>query len=287
MRCVMNNRVTIILILVMLILLGGCSRRTMDNVDIHPPRQGLLHYMQQDQMANVSDRGYKVKLKTAVPTVSSKSEVNLMLEVVDPSGIPVTTFTEDMTKLMHLIIVSSDLSSFSHVHPVYEGAGKFSVKFQFPFGGDFLLITEFKPDRQNVTVYKQWMRVEGDKPQAGQLTPDTIFHKTIGGVNISLSMMPDVKEVKAGQMAMLNFHLTDATTGKPIPLEPYLGTSGHCVILDSKAKQYLHVHAAGEMSRGSSVMFHTEFPASGTYKVWGQFQYQGKVIIVPFVISVQ
>ena len=283
----MNNRMIVIGLLITLILVGGCSSRTMDNVDIHPPTQGLLHYLKKDQMANVSDRGYKVLVKTAAPIVRSKREVQLSLEVVDPSGIPVNTLSEDMTKLMHLIIVSSDLSSFSHVHPKYEGAGKFTVKFQFPFGGDFLLISEFMPDRQGLTVYKQWLKVKGDKPQAEQLTPDTTLHTTIDGVNVSLSMMPDAREVKAGQMAMLTFHLTDASTGKPISLEPYLGTSGHCVILDSKAKQYLHVHAAGEMSRGASVMFHTEFPAKGIYKVWGQFQYKGNVIVVPFVISVQ
>ncbi|MFC5652549.1 hypothetical protein ACFPYJ_26205 [Paenibacillus solisilvae] len=285
----MNNRkaAIVFLLTIILIIVSGCSGHTMDNVDIHPPTQGLLHYLQKDQMANVSDRGYKVSVKTSSAAVSSKNEAQLTLEVADPSGVPVNSFTEDMTKLMHLIIVSSDLSSFSHVHPEYEGEGKFTVKFKFPSGGDYLLITEFMPGDKGLTVYKQWIKVEGDKPQAKKLTPDTDLERNIDGVNISLSMMPDAKEVRAGQMAMLDFRLTDAATGKDIPLEPYLGTSGHCVILDSKAKQYLHVHAVSEMSRGSSVMFHTAFPTSGTYKVWGQFQYRGKVIVVPFVITVQ
>ncbi len=49
----MNNRMIVIGLLITLILVGGCSSRTMDNVDIHPPTQGLLHYLKKDQMANV------------------------------------------------------------------------------------------------------------------------------------------------------------------------------------------------------------------------------------------
>jgi hypothetical protein len=35
------------------------------------------------------------------------------------------------------------------------------------------------------------------------------------------------------------------------------------------------------------VMFHTQFPSAGVYKVWGQFQVDGKVITAPFVVQVR
>ncbi len=35
-----------------------------------------------------------------------------------------------------------------------------------------------------------------------------------------------------------------------------------------------------------TVMGHTEFPTGGLYKLWGQFQRNGKVITVPFVVNV-
>ncbi|WP_090977466.1 hypothetical protein [Paenibacillus sp. CF384] len=272
-----------------MLLLGGCSGKPLRNVEIDPPTRGLLHYLQQDQMTNVSDRGYKVIVaEEEEKSAQSGREIGLELQVLDPSGVPVERFTEDMTKLMHLIVVSADLSTFSHVHPVHEGQGKFKVKLSFPHGGRFLLISEFMPDDVGLTVYKKWITVGGEEPASEKLTVSESMQTVVAGVEVTLTAMPDVQEIKAGEMAMLNFTLKDAATGKPIKLEPFLGTAGHCVILDESATQYLHVHAVSGMSSGSSssVMFHTQFPKAGLYKLWGQFQYQGKVLVVPFVIKV-
>lgn len=274
-------------ILIGSIFLGGCSDSNFNNVDINPPTKGLLHYLQQGQMANVSDNGYRVRVESSAAQVKSDTEVELTLRVLDPSGMPVQTFSEDMTKLMHLIVVSSDLSSFSHLHPEYKGKGTFSITHKFPSGGKFLLISEFMPDKRGVTVYKQWITVKGVSPKAEKLVPDTILQKTVDGLDVSLSMMPDANYLAAGQTAMLNFRFTDAKTNKPVRLEPYLGTAGHCVILNDQANQYLHVHAVKDMSTGENVMFHTMFPVRGNYKLWVQVQYSGKVIVVPFVIKVQ
>ncbi|WP_143111539.1 hypothetical protein [Paenibacillus sp. BC26] len=268
------------------LLLGGCTAKPLRNVEIDPPTRGLLHYLQQDQMTNVSDRGYKVTVAEE-KSVESGREIEIELQVLDPSGLPVERFTEDMTKLMHLIIVSADLSTFSHVHPVHEGQGKFKVKLSFPHGGRFLLISEFMPDDVGLTVYKKWITVGGTEPALEKLTVSESMQTVVSGVEVTLTAMPDMKEIKAGEMAMLNFTLKDAATGNPIKLEPFLGTSGHCVILNESATQYLHVHAVSDMSAGtSSVMFHTQFPKAGTYKLWAQFQYQGKVLVAPFVIKV-
>ncbi|WP_308635912.1 hypothetical protein [Paenibacillus silvisoli] len=269
-----------------LLLLGGCTGEPLRNVEVQPPTRGLLHYLQQDRMTNVSDRGYKVTI-AAEQGAKIGQDAELTLQVVDPSGMPVEQFTEDMTKLMHLIVVSSDLSSFSHVHPMHEGKGLFKTKVSFPHGGRFLLISEFMPNEEDLTVVKQWVTVDGEEPAREQLVPAKSLETAVDGVNVTLSMMPGLSEVKAGEMAMLQFTLRDAETGEAVKLEPYLGTSGHCVILDESATQYLHVHAATEMSTGSSVMFHTEFPKAGVYKLWGQFQYKGKVLVVPFVVEVK
>ncbi|SEN83941.1 hypothetical protein [Paenibacillus sp. OV219] len=275
-------------IMIILLALSGCAGKPMTNVEIHPPSKGLIHYLQQDQMANVSDHGYRAPVDTtSARKLQSEEEASIELQVLDPSGQPVQHFKEDMTKLMHLIVVSSDLSTFQHIHPDYVGNGWFHAKVNFPHGGQFLLISEFMPDSAGLTVYKQWVTVDGEKADSKKLEPDKQLTQTVDGLQITLSAMPDAAEVRAGDMAMLNFTLKDAATGKFIQLEPYLGTAGHCVILDEKAKQYLHVHATTDMSSASNVMFHTQFPKAGIYKLWGQFQYKGKVIVAPFVIEVK
>ncbi|SFJ00381.1 hypothetical protein SAMN02799624_02948 [Paenibacillus sp. UNC496MF] len=271
----------------LLALLGGCASGTMSGVDAHPPTKGLLHVLQQaGQMGNVSDRGYRVEVEAAEGQPEGGRETELRLRVLNPSGQPAEDLAEDMTKLMHFIVVSKDLAEFQHLHPTYEGGGAFSLKLTFPHGGPFLLIAEFMPDGKGLTVYKTWIEVGGAKPEANPPVPSAAPSVVADGIEVKLASMPAAGELKAGEMAMLDFSLRKAETGKRIVLEPYLGTPGHCVILDANAQQYLHVHAATEMSTGSSVMFHATFPKAGVYKLWGQFQYEGKVITAPFVVTV-
>jgi len=277
-----------ILLPAILLLDSGCTA-SVSNVDIDPPTSGILHYLQQSSMANVSDNGYQVQISGMDGTDRLFSGNNeLSLRVLDPSGKPVTKFTEDMTKLMHLIIVSRDLSSFQHLHPAYAGEGRFEVTAEFATGGEYLLIEEFVPDNKPITVTKQWVHITGEERPDTALSPSHgTVQTTVDGLSAMISVMPDLDSLKAGQMVMLDYHLTDAKTGEPVELEPYLGTAGHCVILNEQANQYVHVHAMEEMSSGSNVMFHTAFPAAGKYRIWGQFQYKGEVVIVPFDIEVQ
>ncbi|NBD27621.1 hypothetical protein [Paenibacillus glycinis] len=281
------------LLALLLLLLNGCGSATMAGVDVHPPTKGLLHYLQQaGQMGNVSDRGYRVAVEADGMDEDGRpvggQEISLALQVLDPAGRPVDEFAEDMTKLMHFIVVSKDLADFQHLHPVYEGEGRFGVKLTFPNGGPFLLVSEFMPDGKGLTVYKTWIDVGGEEPGAAKLKPDASpTSVTVDGIEIKLSAMPELNELKAGGTVMLDFALRKADTGERIVLEPYLGTAGHCVILDENARQYLHVHAVSEMSTGSSVMFHAAFPKAGVYKLWAQFQYQGRVYTAPFVVNVQ
>jgi len=265
------------------ILLLGCSAPPMYNKDYEPPSKGLLPYLQKGSMAaNPSDQGYSV----LVYDVEEGGKV-MLLQVLNPSGERVRDFSEDMTKLMHLIVVSRDLQFFSHVHPDYEGEGIFRTELDLSYGGDFLLAAEFIPDRKGITVHKQWIRGEGVPPSILDLAVSESYVETVGQAEFELSVYPGFKELRSGEMAMLVFSYRDADTGGPIELEPYLGTGGHCVILDETAQQYVHVHAVEGMSSSGSVMFHAEFPAAGTYKLWGQFQLKGEVLVVPFVIEVR
>lgn len=47
------------------------------------------------------------------------------LHIVDKMGGPVTKFQVDQTKLMHLIVVRSDLTNYQHLHPTLGGGGVF------------------------------------------------------------------------------------------------------------------------------------------------------------------
>jgi hypothetical protein len=274
--------------LAVLLLVTACSSRSMDDFERNPADRGLLHALQTSEMKDPTSRGYTVQVETKKGGLDDEREQTLTLHVLNPEGKPVSKFTLDMTKLFHLIVVSRDLSSFAHIHPDYKGDGTFEVSYRFPFGGEFQLVSEFAPDGQDVAVYRQWVDVAGEKHPGEPMRPDALLQHTIGSVSVTLNVAPDLRTLKAGQMAMLNFHLTDAATGRPIAeVQPYLGTLGHVAVMDATASRYLHVHAVDDMSGGADVMFHTAFPAAGVYKIWGQFQVQGEPVVAPFVLRVQ
>ncbi len=69
-------------------------------------------------------------------------------------------------------------------------------------------------------------------------------------------------------------------------LEPYLGAVGHVVILSADAESYLHVHPLDEKASGPDAEFATIF-RKAAYKIWGQFQHNGEILTVPFVVDVK
>jgi hypothetical protein len=70
-------------------------------------------------------------------------------------------------------------------------------------------------------------------------------------------------------------------------LEPYLGAMAHFVIVSENTQDFLHAHPVGGIKTGSSVISTiTNFPRAGIYKLWAQFQRQGQIVTVPYVLSV-
>ncbi|MBY0598821.1 hypothetical protein [Bacillus bingmayongensis] len=208
----------------------------------------------------------------------------LAIEVKDSQNKPIEDYEINHEKKMHLIVVSKDLSYFNHIHPTYDGNGKFNVDVSFPKGGEYKFIADFIPKGGSQTTQTHTIKVEGTEQKVEPLQTDESLVKAADGKEITLSYDG---ELKPNKEVMLNFSIKDAATKKPITdLETYLGAIGHVVILSEDTEQYLHVHPADSKTMGPEAMFHTEFPTSGTYKIWAQFQHKGKVFTVPYVITI-
>jgi hypothetical protein len=184
---------------------------------------------------------------------------------------------------MHLIVVSKDLLYFDHIHPEYKGNGEFRVTTQFPAGGEYTVIAEFIPTGMAVMTKTQWMTVQGSASKAATIKPDKNLTKIVDGKEITLSF----DHMMSGMDLNMTFNIKDAKTKEPITnLQPYLGAVGHVVILSADTEMYLHVHPTEEKATGPEAKFMTSFSKSGVYKVWGQFQQNGKVFVVSFVVNV-
>lgn len=254
----------------------------------------------------------------------------------------VADFKLNHEKLMHLIVVSKDLTWFNHVHPDYIAYGAMVQQITLPRAGSYKLYADYTPLRRvpgslngasgsqevaqkvfevspspDVTeaTFGKTAKLVADKPAGGWITKVITAHPESEpdakpGDQYQVALMPMPATIRAGEDAMLHFQIRDAA-GNPVKdLQPYLGAMGHAVILSEDSEIFLHSHPmegghdmdAPDTAQsganpipvpsrtelgGPDVMFHTNFPAPGLYKVWGQFQHKDLIITAPFVVKVE
>lgn len=237
------------------------------------------------QDASHSSNLVHAKLSTPSPLVSN-TPTPLTIEIQNAQGQAIQTFDRFQEQLMHLIVVNQDLSFFQHLHPKYEGNGRFTIATQFPHAGTYTLFSSYKPTGQAEQVSVLTVQAQGH--QALPMPIDFNHTDTIGQTRVKLHLSEAT--VKAGQEVAIHLNLQDVTTGKPVDdLQPYLGEQGHLVILRSAASitsaDYIHAHAVNSGKPGQ-VQFFTQFPQPGLYKLWGQFKRKGEVITAAFWIRV-
>jgi hypothetical protein len=242
---------------------------------------------EEEQVIEVSDRiitdDVKVDWKIEDNNQASEQETRIRLTITQ-NGEPISDFDINHEKLLHLIIISKDLSYFNHVHPEYKGKGVFEIANEFPSGGEYRVVADFKPTNGGSMSVMEWITIEGETAPTEAVVTDPILEKKVDGMRVSLSFEP---QLQAGVESTLTFTLVDEQTNQPITeLEPYLGSIGHVVVFSEDAERYLHVHAIEDQGSGPDALFETDFPTSGVYKIWGQFQKDGRVFTVPFVVSV-
>jgi len=276
----MTKAERILLAFFILCLLAGCGssddREAIATADAH-----LDSHAGHD---NHDSNGLQAMFSFSSGEPRAKEKEELAVHITDETGKPIKDFEQNHEKLLHLIIVSKDLSYFSHLHPAYEGNGIFRVPLTFPAGGKYRVFTDFKPVRGESTTLGEWLKVEGAPGKTVSVQVDQVQEKVVGDKEISLS----TNKLKVNEEATLTFSIRDARTKEQIrDLEPYLGATGHVVILSRDADHYLHVHPLDEASSGPDAQFVTSFPKPGIYKIWGQFQHRGEVFTVPFVVQVE
>jgi hypothetical protein len=217
--------------------------------------------------------------------IDGKLKINqpkkLIILIQDAQGKSVTKFDTFQEKLMHLIVVSDDLQVFQHLHPKHQGNGQFTIDAALPSPGPYTLVADYKPSGNMEVVSLMTLLVPG---KVSVTTTTTLQRsKTIGTTKINLST--SAPEIKAREEVGITFSLTDAMK-KPIQdLKPYLGAQGHLVVIRQSKKiiqtDYVHAHAMKGTDVGE-VVFMTKFPQLGKYKIWGQFNRGGKIIVADF-----
>lgn len=278
---------------------------TTNALGIHAAHIKAAQQAQQGNFSNIpglsGDRSlrYTVNLEHSV-SVSSNQDTNLTFRIFDAnSGDSVTQYDTVYTKLMHLVIVDSQLKYFTHIHPNKNSDGTFSITTSFPHDGIYHLYIDFQP----TGAFEQQIGFTLNVGSVSNTTPstqpvDTNLTKDFGNYKVSL-FEPDnlnASDLSNGNQT-LTFRVRDTKTKQPITnLKPYLGALGHLVMVNESTYDYIHVHPTTSVpdtptySGGPDVDF---LPLGlygpikpGLYRVFAQFNPGGNLFVADFTIKI-
>jgi P-type Cu+ transporter len=223
---------------------------------------------------------YNINFQVASPTAGVPSQLSFVV-TEQKVGDPIETFELSHDRLMHLIIVDETLSYFAHVHPVLQ-SGAFHVSHVFPSPGQYKLWADVKPAGSAPVLAAFRLDVA-----SGSTTSDSGEESGLAGHQVTLTPM----DAPLHQAIELTFEIADPE-GRPVTdLEPLMAAGGHCVIISSDLRDFLHVHPVEEVDAtwrgGPQVKFITSFDRPGRFKAWGQFQRLGELITAAFNLNVR
>lgn len=248
-----------------------------------------------------SHRSYAIQV-TQKPNVASSNEpVTIKYQIKNDREEIIKDFAIVHERAMHFVVVRKDLANFQHLHPVKnEQTGEFSIDVSFPTDGEYRFYADFTPGEDDnpmklpVTVFDDITvgNTVNYSPQA--LVADTNTNKTVNNYQITYSFPPEVKSEEE-----MTYSLTVTRNSEPVMLENYLGALGHSVMIKEGSLDYIHTHAgepngtAGHEehrmgSTSSNMMRFTtnNLPGAGKYKIFTQFQHQGKVQVTEYTVNV-
>lgn len=230
----------------------------------------------------ISEGGYTLDLKT--PRVTAGEKAELRFAVVDESAERnVTAFRREHGKELHLIVASRDLTTYRHLHPVRAADGTWSTPVELPKAGGYRVFADFTPDVEAA----EGLTLGADLAVSGSSKPDSLPRPertaTVDGYQVTLR-----GDLRPGAGSELKLDV--AKGGKPVTdLQPYLGAYGHLVALRSGDLAYLHVHPNGEPGDGRTkpgpeISFTATAPSKGAYRLFLDFQHEGKVRTAAFTV---
>jgi hypothetical protein len=218
---------------------------------------------------SVSENGYTLQLAAATPT--------LRFQISGPDAKPVTEFDVEHDKKLHLIVVRRDGSGYQHLHPEMAADGTWSTPLSLPAAGSYRVFADFKPTGGAKATLGADVQVPGTYEPQQYTTDSRTF--TVDGYTVTLT-----GDLKAGTESTVTATVTK--DGKPVTdLQPYLGANGHLVALRAADLAYLHVHPQDGPGNGPEVKFFVEVPTDGRYRLFFDFQHDGKVRTAEFSLA--
>ena len=216
------------------------------------------------------------------------------------TGSRIAAFDVDMTKKLHMIVISDDFRRFYHIHPVLAG-GHFTIDTQLP-PARYDVYADATPHGIGQQVFR--FTVGGNARAASRDLSERRTLTTVDGYTVRLS----ATRVRTGSAEI---GIAISKNGKPASnLTEYLGAAAHAVFINARDLTYVHAHPTTGETRATSMpgmdmsgmempkeltpgahvpakmMLHADIAEAGIYKLWLQFRGGGELHVAAFVIDV-
>lgn len=182
---------------------------------------------------------------------------------------------------VHLMAVDENLSWFHHIHPKEQADGSYIVSETFPAGGKYFLFTDFKPQGATQVVDKKEMIVKGS-PGNHNANFSTKFISAVDGYTVTLENGNDLKTNRTQSL-----EISVVKDGKKLAesdIEQYLGATAHIAMISKEDKDFLHIHPVS--GKRFLIYAETHIKKAGIYRIWVEFQTNGKVHTADFTVNV-
>jgi len=223
--------------------------------------------------------------------------------ITQPSGSPLSAYRTGGGPHtgVHLIVVSHDLATIIHRHPPMQSGGRFVQQIVFPRPGRYRVIVDAYP--RNLTRLPNFQLFK-DVVVRGAAAPKPLGRYrrvvTLDGFRVQAPPRPSLR---ASRPAFLKFRVTDAS-GRPARFVPWYGALAHAIFLRKVTLDYFHTHVCapgasgcaslvgtarvrGQSSRPGELTVGVLLPTPGTWRLFLQARPDGKVVTVPYVLTVR
>ncbi len=233
------------------------------------------------------DGGFQVAWSADPSPLEAGVQSDLRFQILGPDGEIVDDLQQSHERMVHVLVISSDLESFQHLHhedanPVTAETlrcGDWHTPVTPPYSGRYRLAFDYAQANQWLSTH-DWADVVGAPAQQDSPTIDTATTATVAGMDVTIAW--DTPAV-AGFEAQWNVTITEG--GADVTdLVQWLGADAHAVIVSEDVEFVTHTHAwipgVENMSPGMEmphqypgpyVPFHFTFPTAGWHKMWVQF----------------
>ena len=225
-----------------------------------------------DHGSHGGEHGRQVSLELTRSRVAPGADRLVTFRLLDESGAPLASYDQKHERDLHLIVVGTPgLTDYQHLHPAR--AGDLWTTRMAPAPGRYRVYADGRTAGEDF-VAQSSLTVPG-RHAADPRTPAPSTHDSVCRDDVAIDAAAD---------GAMTFRVT--RDGEPVTdLQPYLGASGHLVVIRRGSLDYLHAHPE-DGPPGPEVAFAVEFDKPGLHRLFFDFKHDGRVRTAAFTVRI-